>query len=76
MLEIGLKRWPDEPNGGEHTIVGVHVSLADSDDRFSIDFQTEAGRVLRVKMPVAELERLARCLIAAAAERERDQYPL
>jgi hypothetical protein len=69
MLEVGLKRWPDDPNGGEHEIVGVHVSLADSDDRFSIDFQTESGRTLRVKMPVVELERLARCLLDAAAER-------
>jgi len=46
----------------------------DDDDRFAIMFQTATGRTLRVRMPVTELERLARCLFEAAAE--RDQYPL
>ena len=76
MLEVGHKRWPDEPNGGEHEIVGVYVQLPprndpDDDDRFAIDFRTTTGRTLRVRLPVAELERLAQCLIAAAAEHER-----
>ena len=34
MLEIGLRRWSDEPSG-EHTIVGIQIDLppaADPDD--------------------------------------------
>jgi len=73
MLEIGLRRWPDTPNGGEHEIVAVTVELppaADpADDRFGILFQTESGRVLRVRLPVSELAALGRCLLDAAAER-------
>jgi hypothetical protein len=74
MLEVGRKRWPDEPNGGEHEIVGVYVQLPprndpDDDDRFAIMFATASGRTLRVKLPIIELERLARCLFEAAAER-------
>jgi type IV secretory pathway ATPase VirB11/archaellum biosynthesis ATPase len=80
MLEIGKLRWPDDPEvSGEHEIVGVYVQLPprndpDDDDRFAIMFQTATGRTLRVRLPVAELERLARCLLDAAAD--RDQYPL
>jgi hypothetical protein len=77
MLEVGLKRWPDEPNGGEHEVTGVYVQLPprnDDDDRFAIMFQTATGRTLRVRLPIVELERLARCLFEAAAE--HDQYPV
>ena len=76
MLEIGLVRFPDAPNGGEHEIVGVRVELppaGDDDDRFSIFFETSTGRTLRVRLPVKELERLARCLFEAAAERDQPQ---
>jgi hypothetical protein len=73
MLEIGLRRWSNEPEFGGHEIVGVHVRLTpiddpDGDDRFAIDLTTTTGRTLRVRLPVAELERLARCLLTAATE--------
>ena len=72
MLEIGLRRWSDEPSG-EHTIVGIQIDLPPAadpdDDRFSIDFQTEEGRVLRVRLPADQLAALGQCLLDAAAER-------
>jgi hypothetical protein len=71
MLEIGLRRWSNElDNDGEHEIVGVRIELGTADDeRFALFFQTASGRHLRVRLPRAELERLARCLFEAAAER-------
>ena len=73
MLEIGLRRWPDEPSGGEHEIAAVHVRLPPrdnlDDDRFAIDFTTSGGHTLRVRLHVDHMEALGRVLLDAAAER-------
>jgi hypothetical protein len=75
MLEIGLVRWPDEPNGGEHEIAAVHVRLPPADDpdddRFAIDFTTSGGHTLRVRLNVVHMEALGQCLIEAAEERRQ-----
>jgi hypothetical protein len=71
MLEIGLRRWPDEPSGGEHEIAAVHVRLPPrddpDDDRFAIDFTTSGGHTLRVRLRVEHMESLGQCLPEAAA---------
>ena len=73
MLEIGLVRWPDAPDGGEHEIAAVHVRLPPADDpdddRFAIDFTTSGGHTLRVRLHVDHMEALGRVLLDAAAER-------
>ena len=73
MLEIGLRRWPDAPDGGEHEIAAVHVRLPPADDpdddRFAIDFTTSGGHTLRVRLHVDHMEALARVLLVAAEER-------
>jgi hypothetical protein len=71
---VGLRRWSDEPEpSGEHEVVGIQVELPPAadpdDDRFSLFFQTATGRTLRVRLPVAHMEALARCLLDAAEER-------
>jgi len=74
MLEIGLRRWPNNPEpSDEHEIVGVHVSLPPNDDdddpRFAIDFVTVTGRTLRVRLPADQLEAIGRVLLDMAGER-------
>jgi len=75
MLEIGLRRWPDAPDGGEHEIAAVHVRLPPADDpdddRFAIDFTTSGGHTLRVRLNVVHMEALGQCLIEAAEERRQ-----
>jgi hypothetical protein len=79
MLEHGISllrspaALPPVSDGGEHTIVGIHVYLPPADDpdddRFAIGFQTATGRCLRVRMPRDQLEALGRVLLDLAQER-------
>jgi hypothetical protein len=64
---------PPTSDGGEHPVIGIHVYMppADdpADDRFSIGFQTLAGRCLRVRLPADQLAALGRVLLELAGER-------
>jgi hypothetical protein len=55
----------------EHCIVGVYVSppASGDDDRFAIEFRTDGGRTLRVRLPGDHLEALGQVLLDLAKER-------
>lgn len=64
---------PETSDGAEHCVVGIHVCLPPADDpddpRFAIGFETASGRVLRVRLPVDELQALGRMLLELEDER-------
>jgi hypothetical protein len=78
-MDVSLRRWPDAPPPAteQHEIVAVCVSDADADPfedpRLSITFTTSDNRVLRIRLPISEVQSLADVLQRLAYEREWQQ---